>query len=94
MSQSSLSSLSPLRRLQERQQREGKRKAPPKATQQPAISNFFGGAVPETKKLRIAEKMHDGIRSVRCQYCGKFLTPQGIQNHEASHVVDDNQYLK
>ncbi len=38
--------------------------------------------------MRIAEKMHDSIRSIRCEYCGKLFTPQGIQNHVASHMTN------
>jgi hypothetical protein len=85
MSQSSLSALSPVRRLEQRLQQE-KRKAPPGAMLQPSITNFFTGSVPEKKKLRIAEKVHDGIRSVRCEYCGIYFTPQGIHNHVALHM--------
>jgi hypothetical protein len=71
MSQSSVSAQSALRRLEQRQQLQAKRKkAPTGAMQQPAISNFLGGAVPEQKKQRIAEKEYDGIRSVRCVGCG------------------------
>jgi hypothetical protein len=76
--------LSPLRRLQEQRQLEGKRKVG--VMLQPAISNFFGGIVPEKKKLRIVEKIFDGIRGIRCEYCGVTFTPQGILNHTAAHV--------
>jgi hypothetical protein len=85
MSQSSVSAQSALRRLEQRQQLQAKRKkAPTGAMQQPAISNFLGGAVPEQKKQRIAEKEYDGIRSVRCVGCGTAVRTSNARKNYVS----------